>query len=235
MKKITYSVRIVIVSTLVVLFFYSNSFSQSKIQVGPFWGQGVRMITGNEETDLGFGYHGGVLVRIPAGEQLSVLPSVSLARKGFYKFDFGWWNEDGGDVLYNQKLTYLDLYLPVKFQVAGVFNIQAGFQTGFLLEGEMVIDSYDYSGKLKKNIKDELKPVDFGFIAGAGVQFKNGIGIDLILNQGLTNIYEDEPESYIPPDFDHNYYFGSEFNGKNLLTTINVYYLFGYQKKPVSK
>ncbi|MBL0342512.1 MAG: PorT family protein [Bacteroidetes bacterium] len=205
------------------------SFAQSKVQAGPIWGQGMRMITGNEVSDIGMGFHGGLIVRVPFNDQLSITPSIAYARKGYNKFDFGFWNEDL-IIQYNQKLSYLDFYFPVKYQVAGIFNIQAGVQLGVLLDGELILESYSYSEKFRDNIKNELNPVDFGFILGAGVQFKNGIGLDLILNQGLTDIYKNDPIPYVDPY--NNSYIISELNGKNMLTTINISYLFGYA--PVS-
>ncbi len=205
----------------------SKSFAQSRIQAGPFWGQGVRMVTGNSEFDMGMGYHGGIMASIPFDDKFSFIPSISVSRKGFYKFDTGWWDEEEVHS-YNQKLTYFDFYIPLKYQVAGIFTVQAGFQTGLLLDGTMVIENYENEGKHTQNIKDELNPVEFGFLIGGGVQFKNGMGLDLIVNQGLTSIYEDSPPLYY--DQNNSYYFGSEFDGKNTLATINVYYLFGYAK-----
>ena len=209
---------------------FSNSFSQSKIQAGPFWGQEVRMVSGNSEFDMGPGYHGGIMASIPFEEKFSFVPSISVSRKGFYKIDIGRVDED--DVhSSNQKLTYFDIYIPLKYQVARLFTVQAGFQTGLLLDGTMVIENFENDGKHTENIKGELNPVEFGFLLGGGVQFKNGMGLDLIVNQGLTSIYEDSPPLYY--DQYDGYYFGSEFDGKNTLVTINVYYLFGYAKPAV--
>ena len=216
----------------ITIFACFPTMAQSKLQAGPFWGQGLRMITGNEEADIGFGYHGGIVIRIPIDDQFSILPSLSVARKGYNKWEFGWWSEDFV-VQYNQKLTYLDLYLPVKCKVAGVFNLQAGFQAGLLLEGDLIVDNYNYNGKYKLNIKNDLNQFDFGFVLGGGAQFKNGIGVDLILNQGITDVYKDESTSYIDPY--SNYFSITELDGKNLLLTINVSYLFGYAPKPITK
>ncbi len=208
----------------------SKSFAQSRIQAGPFWGQGVRMVTGNGEFDMGPGYHGGIMARIPFDEKFSFIPSVSVSRKGLYKFDAGWWDEEEVHS-YNQKLTYLDVYIPLKYQVAGIFTVQAGFQTGWLLDGTLVINDYNDDGKYTDNIKSDLNSFEFGFLIGAGVQYKNGLGLDLLVNQGLTSIYEDNPPMYF--DQYNNYFYGSEFDGKNTLVTINIYYLFGYAKPAV--
>lgn len=219
------TLKITILIVIGFLFTENTLNAQSKVQAGPFWGQGVRMITGNEEFDMGPAFHGGLLVQIPLNEQLALIPSFSVARKGFYKWEFGWW--DGDNIIqYNQKLTYLDFYLPVKFKVAGIFNMQTGIQAGLLLDGDLVIDSYNYSDNFKFDIKDDLSPVDIGFIVGAGVLFKNGIGLDVILNQGIINIYEDTPPIYLD-DYNNAFSVG-DTDGKNLGVTINVSYLFGY-------
>ncbi len=222
----TKTLRIAIVLLGVGFFLADNTvLAQSKVQAGPFWGQGVRMITGNEEFDIGPGYHGGIIVQVPLTEQLALNPSVSIARKGFYLWEFGFWDDDN-IISFNQKLTYLDFYIPVKFKVAGIFNLQTGFQLGVLLDADLVIDSYNSPEKFKTDIKDDLSPIDMGFIIGAGVQFKNGIGLDLIINQGLVNNYEETPPNYV--DHYNNGYAVAASDGKNLGVTINVSYLFGY-------
>jgi len=107
--------------------------------------------------------------------------------------------------------------------------LQTGLQAELLLDGDLVIDAYNSSENFKKDIKNDITPVDIGFIVGAGVQLTNGIGLTLILNQGLINIYEDTHEIYF--DQHNNGFVSADTNGKILGVTINVSYLFGYAPK----
>ena len=180
------------------------------------------MLTGNDKVDLGFGYHIGLITRIPFNELVSLAPTVTYARKGYNELGFF-----AVDEFYKQRLSYLDICLPLKFQIGNVFTFQVGFQTGILLAGELAYKTYD-TERVTIDIKDDLSQVDLGLVLGAGFQFVNGVGMDFTINPGFKDVYENDPPLYYDPG--DMTFFGSEFNGKNLLATINVYYLFGYAK-----
>jgi len=203
-----------------------GAFAQSKIQIGPYLGNGFRMLTGNDKFDLGFGYRMGIITRVPLNEMVSVTPSFTYARKGYNQLGFIVMENDE---FYKQRLSYMDIIVPIKFQVGEVFTFQVGAQAGILLSGELSYKNYNES-KVTRNIKSEIRPVDWGMVLGAGCQFKNGVGLELMVNPGFSTIYEGNPPLYF--NSDDNSIFGEEFNGNNLLATFNIFYLFGYQKPP---
>ncbi|MDQ3051925.1 MAG: PorT family protein [Bacteroidota bacterium] len=211
---------------LLVSGFYSETIiAQSRFQAGPYFGTGIRLLSGNDKADIGFGYRFGVITRVPITKQFSVTPTFTYARKGYNKLEFLILEDEE---FYRQRLSYLDIFLPLKFQVGEVFTFQVGMQAGFLLDAEFSYKTYG-DDRQKVNIKNDLHSLDLGFIAGAGFQFMNGVGLEFIINPGLNNIYDKTPPLYY--DSDMNDFFGEEFNGKNLMATINLYYLFGYKAK----
>jgi len=203
----------------------STTTAQSKIQLGPFFGNGIRMITGNDRNEFGMGYHVGFISRVSVNKYFSVLPSALIARKGYYRMK----SLIGLDIE-NQRLTYLDLGLPLKYQY-GLFTFQAGMQAGILLDGVYLFQT-ENDGRNNKYIKSDMNQLDLGLIAGVGIQGRNGVGLDLMINKGLSNIYDNAPPVY--KDNDEAFY-GPEFNGKNFLLTINVYILFGYPETEMSR
>src|SRR5688500_9306115 len=61
---------------------------QSPIQAGPYLGTGIRLLSGNDKADIGFGYRFGIITRIPITKQFSVTPTFTYARKGYNKLEF---------------------------------------------------------------------------------------------------------------------------------------------------
>ncbi len=201
--------------------------AQTRVQAGPYFGTGIRLLSGNDKADIGFGYRFGLITRVPITKQFSIAPTFTYARKGYNKLEFLIIEDEE---FFRQRLSYLDICIPLKFQVGEVFTFQVGMQAGFLLDGQFSYKIYG-GDRQKLDIKDDLHSLDLGFIAGAGFQFMNGVGLEFLINPGLNNIYDKTPPIYI--DSESYESFGEEFNGKNLLATINLYYLFGYKAKSV--
>lgn len=217
-----------IISLVVFIFIVTASaHAQISFQAGFILGNGIRMLKDNNRNEFGMGYHAGLLTRVGFSDHIAVLPSLTLARKGYYRLESDFIATDG----INQRLTYLDFCIPVKYKI-GVFTLQAGLQAGYLVDGVFIYHS-DYDGRETSYIKSDMNTIDLGYVAGLGLQFKNGFGLDILVNKGFNEIYDEDP-AYIADEYFELHY-GPEYNGKNLLITLNVFYLFGYQEKEMHR
>jgi hypothetical protein len=82
------------------------------------------------------------------------------------------------------RISYLNFATVVQRHIASSsFYIETGPQVGFLLSAKI-----KSSGGASSDIKDELKPIDFSILAGAGYKFLNGIGIHARYALGITSI-----------------------------------------------
>ena len=115
------------------------------------------------------------------------------------------------DTKYN--LDYINVPVLFQYMFDNGFRLQAGPQVGFLI-----------SAKSKNNdnttdIKDDLKPIDFGVSIGASYVFPpTGFGIDARYNLGLSNINKK-----------------STVNSTNRGLQLGIFYIFGYNSKIVLK
>jgi maltoporin len=113
--------------------------------------------------------------------------------------------KDGDDKL---KLNYINIPVLAQYMFNNGFRLQTGPQIGFLTTGKTK------SGDVEIDIKDDLKSTDFAWTFGAGYLFPEGIGIDARYNLGISNISETE-----------------DFEAKNMVFQVGVFYHFGAKKR----
>ena len=85
-----------------------------------------------------------------------------------------------------EHFTYLSVPVMLKFYALSGFNLQAGPQFGFLLDGEREYNSFLGSGS--EDITDHYKKLDVALSFGAGYDFDFGLGLDVRYNLGLKDI-----------------------------------------------
>lgn len=122
-----------------------------------------------------YGLNGGIFVHLPLGRPFSVQPEVLYSMKGAQN-----------PAYYNDVTTWLNyIDVPVSFRAATSqgFFLEAGPQLGILLTAKS-----DATGE-KVNVKSAYRPVDFGFVLGAGYQpRKGGLGIGGRYNASFDTI-----------------------------------------------
>ena len=155
----------------------------------------------NTKYDQRTGYHFGLLGHIHLDSQFAIQPEIVYSAQG----------AKDGDTKYNQ--DYINIPVLVQYMFDNGFRLQAGPQAGILI-----------SAKSKNNdnttdIKDNLKPIDFGVSIGASyVVPSTGFGIDARYNLGLSNINKE-----------------SSVNSTNRGLQLGIFYIFGHNSKTVLK
>jgi len=102
-----------------------------------------------------------------------------------------------GDLRHNlfgsaeEKFTYLSIPIMFKFYPLAGFNIQAGPQFGFLIDGEREYDTFLGVGGTV-DITDQYKKTDVAGSVGIGYDTDFGLGLDLRYNFGLTDINDSD-------------------------------------------
>jgi hypothetical protein len=154
--------------------------SRSTSYAGLKLGGSAATITGDVPANMRYvyGLSGGLFVHLPLSRPFSVQPELLYSMKGYRSPasypDASTW------------LNYIDV--PVAFRAAtsaGLF-VEAGPQLGILLTAKS-----DATGE-KANVKSLYRPVDFGFVLGAGYQpRKGGLGIGGRYNASFNTVLKD--------------------------------------------
>jgi hypothetical protein len=132
----------------------------------------------NSDSKSRVGFHAGLLGHLHLAPQLALQPEVVYSQQGA-KSEF-----QGVETKLN--LGYVNVPILVQYMFDNGFRLQAGPQIGFLLGAKTEI------GNTEIDIKDQLKPIDFGIGAGIGyVDPSSGFGVDARYNLGLSNINDD--------------------------------------------
>ena len=198
---------------------------QSIISIGPHVAFGARMLTGNDDGEIGLGGKIGVTTSIKINDHINASPGLYFTRKGYYYYTIE--IVDLGGIEENQQLSYLDLYLPVDYKISQRFFLKAGLQTGFLLSANFIDNFFNFDesfpGDNSTNIKPYMHKLDYGILTGFGYQSKKKFGVELVGNWGLRDIIKSG---------NHKEYFEfNHYNGKNLMITAGIYYLFEIKKR----
>jgi hypothetical protein len=141
------------------------------------------------------GFHAGVTLDFPFSEMISFETGLILNTKGFKVTE----EEDGVDVTAKAKLYYADIPLTLKFftqvsdgvKLYGLAGPYVGIGLSGKVTGEASAEGYDVS--VDKDINwgsgedDDLKRLDYGITAGAGIEFK-GLQVGLSYDFGLANV-----------------------------------------------
>ena len=118
-----------------------------------------------------FGFHAGIFANIGITDMVAFQPELLYSQKGS--------NPNLTD--FKTRLTYLDVPLAFHVNAGGLF-FEAGPQVGLLLSAK------DKPGNAVIDTKGKYNTFDFGYLAGLGYQRKDGLGIGLRYNGGLTKV-----------------------------------------------
>ncbi|GAB3581500.1 porin family protein [Hymenobacter daeguensis] len=150
-------------------------------------GGSVASFVGDDAKNLQnvYGFHAGLFANLALGRPFSLQPELLYSMKGAqtpaaYITQSTVW------------LNYIDV--PVAFRAttkAGLF-LEAGPQISFLINAKS-----DASGE-KVSVKSDYKPVDVGFVLGAGYQpLKGGLGIGGRYTAGFETALKDATDSRV--------------------------------------
>lgn len=123
-----------------------------------------------EEYDSKTGFHGGLLAHIHISRHFAVQPELVYSCQG------------GEIPAYKLKLGYLNLPVLAQYMINDGFRLQTGPQIGFLMSAEQKM------GDVEVDVASAYDNIDFAWVVGAGYLFKNGVGVDLRYNIGLTDV-----------------------------------------------
>ena len=126
------------------------------------------------------GFHAGFFVR-EKFSKVAIQPEflISTQSTDVSSSSLGDWQD---------RFTYLNIPIMVKFYLVDGLNIHAGPQFGFLLDGDRT-----YSGPLgdgSEDIKDYYESSDVSISLGGGWDFPFGLNVDLRYNIGVKDINE---------------------------------------------
>jgi hypothetical protein len=170
MKKITLIIPLLLFSII--------AFSQSTA-FGIKGGLNLTNIKGDAEAvyNSRSGYHAGIFLR-ERFDKIAFQPELLLfTQKNEVTYTTG---------TVENSFTYLSIPLLLKVYPIGGFNIHAGPQFGFLLDGEQKWTSGAFTGT--KDIKDEYTNSDVSISAGLGWDFKFGLSVDARYNIGIKDV-----------------------------------------------
>ncbi|MGM0408401.1 MAG: porin family protein [Bacteroidota bacterium] len=141
------------------------------------------------------GFHAGVSMDFPILEMISFETGLLLNTKGFRITE----EEEGVDVTAKAKFYYADI--PLTFKVSGEVSegvklfVLGGPYIGIGLSGKVTAEGSEegYSVSIDEDInwgsgeEDDLKRLDYGITAGAGLELM-GIQVGLSYDFGLANV-----------------------------------------------
>ncbi len=130
------------------------------------------------DTDMVIGYHVGAFIDLSISESFSIQPELILSAQGSKST----YNDGGTDIEQKLKFSYLNIPILAKVKFANVFNIHAGPQFGFLMNGKMEVED------ISLDMKDDLETLDMAIAAGVGVDLPMGLTLAARYNLGLSDI-----------------------------------------------
>lgn len=119
-------------------------------------------------------FHLGALAHIHITKYFALQPEMMYSGQGFKQTIV---NTD-----YKYNLHYINIPVLAQFMVGDGFRLETGPQLGILAAARQRV------GGTSTGIKDNYKPVDFGWVVGAGYIFPSGFGVDARYNLGISNI-----------------------------------------------
>jgi hypothetical protein len=153
----------------------------AQVQFGAKAGANLANVVGDdaEEAKSKIGFNVGAFVEIPAGEKFSVKPELVYSLQGAKFEETG---ED--DVKFN--LSYINIPVLAKYNIAEGFFAETGPQIGFLVSAKAKQGDAD-----GVDIKDTFKGTDFSWALGLGYELPEGFGFNARYNLGLSKLPED--------------------------------------------
>lgn len=191
----------------ILIFSFLLSYAQKK-EFRPEWSVGVGFgptfssvdFQPRVNTSSKMQYHGGVAVRYISENHLGLIAELNYSQQGWDET----WKENPSGFEYSRQLNYLELPIMTHIyfgdKIRFIFNI--GPKVGYLMsESEKISNSLaDYlsSGEASQYTltyqyyRKADKKVDYGLIAGMGLEFRTGLGnftLEGRYSFGLGDIY----------------------------------------------
>ena len=166
MKKILFSGLLIVVTVA--------AHAQTGVRLGLKAGVSLTSITGDYAQNLKskFGFHAGLVANIGVTNRLSVQPELLYSQKGA---------PDNNGTGITNRLNYIELPVLLRFN-ARIFFFEAGPQLGLLVAAKQVNNGQSL------DVRDQSRPIDFGYAFGLGHQFSRGVGAGLRYNGGFTTV-----------------------------------------------
>ena len=151
---------------------------------------------GAMNTEFHLGWYAGTFVSIPLGEGLSIEPGLEYNQRGYQMK--GKFQVKGAEVLSGTataRLTqhYVDLPVMLKYNVSG-FNVSAGPRVSYLADSRLRVSTGAMGFNFFQrdfDLSDQFNTIDAGLRAGIGYEFRNGLGIQVNYDHGLTKVDSD--------------------------------------------
>ncbi|GAA3952691.1 hypothetical protein GCM10022406_38020 [Hymenobacter algoricola] len=157
------------ISLLLVLFAAPVLAAQAQLKLGVKAGVSYTTFTGSSLGAYKVGGHGGLVGNVLLNDFLSLQGEALISMKGDQTRDLA--------VNIKNNLLYLDVPVLLKVHADGLF-FEAGPQVGLLLAGKQKPGS-------DLNTKSQYRPIDLGYVAGLGYQWKSGPNLGLRYNGGI--------------------------------------------------
>ena len=183
-------------------FFLAASFygASAQVQFGAKAGANLATFSGDDADGAKskIGFNVGAFAEIPVAEKFSVKPELVYSLQGAK-------SEGEGD--YKVNLSYINVPVLAKYNIAEGFFAETGPQIGFLVAAKAKFDGES------TDVKDGYKSTDFSWAFGVGYEFTETIGANLRYNLGLSKLDE-----------------GGDAKVKNSVFQLGVFYKFGGSK-----
>ncbi len=185
MKKLS----IITIALFLLAGFAKTAEAQSPVNFGIKGGLNLANLS-DGDADVRTGFIGGLVIDLG-------LPLLPLGvETGLYYSQKGSSDESNG-TSGTFKLDYLEVPVLAKFSLGPPGPISPSFvigpYAGFLLNSEFEGENEFGSGTI--NLDDDTESIDFGFIAGVGVDFNLGltkVNVQTRYGYGLVDVFEDE-------------------------------------------
>lgn len=155
-------------------------------------GANLANVGGDEADDakMKIGYHIGAYANIGLTDMFAIEPGLLLSTKGA-KVDF---SEDGYEVESKSTMTYLDIPVLARVNIASGFNAFIGPQFSFLLgnKDKMEITEGGVTVSAEESSTEGMNKLDLGLAFGVGYQLESGLNFNLGYDLGLSNINDFE-------------------------------------------
>lgn len=171
------------------------------VKFGIKGGLNLAKITNESTAKTRASFYAGGLVNIALDESWAIQPELLYSGQGTKAKAsyFGGLITTEGTV----KTDYINIPVMVQYSIVPAFYLEAGPQLGILAAAKAKAGSYS------KDIKDEMKTVDFGIGVGFGYKFDMGLGVSGRYNFGLSNIKDSDKST-----------------SKNSVAQIGLFYMF---------
>jgi hypothetical protein len=176
---------IAILAICIVLF----SSAKAQVSFGAKAGGALTSLPGDFHNNSKVGFYGGITGELPVGKKFSVAVELVYSLQGNkQRIIFSDFAPNGGYTESTEKarmnLSYLNLPVLVKYQLAEKVYLETGLQAGLLIGAK--VKTSQGSG----SIKDNYESFDLSWPLGVGLKLQNGLGANLRYNHGLTNVYK---------------------------------------------